>query len=106
MTMPRAECQAGVNLFTKVLTNDDLAKMVDTNDEWITTRTGIKERHIRSETDTTTSMAYAAANDALAVAGLTPADLDLIVVADSSPDYLLPAPPTSSSMHSARNALH
>lgn len=93
MTMPRAEITGwGKYVPTKVLTNDDLAKMVDTNDEWITTRTGIKERHIRSETDTTTSMACAAANDALAVSGLTPADLDLIVVANSSPDYLLPAP--------------
>src|SRR6266545_1422111 len=76
----------------KVLTNDDLSKMVDTSDEWITTRTGIKERHIRTENDTTTSMACAAGREALAVAGLTTADLDLIIVANSSPDYLLPAP--------------
>lgn len=75
----------------KILTNDDLSKMVDTNDEWITTRTGIKERHIRTENDTTTSMACAAARDALAVAGLTTAGLDLIMVANSSPDYMLPA---------------
>ena len=93
MTMPRAEITGwGKYLPTKVLTNDDLAKMVDTNDEWITARTGIKERRIRSETDTTTSMACAAARDAMAQAGLTPADVDLIVVANSSPDYLLPAP--------------
>ncbi len=92
MSMPRAEITGwGKYLPTKILTNDDLAKMVDTNDEWITTRTGIKERRIRSDTDTTTSMACAAARDALAVAGLTAADLDLIVVANSSPDYLLPA---------------
>jgi 3-oxoacyl-[acyl-carrier-protein] synthase III len=74
----------------KVLTNDDLAKMVDTNDEWITSRTGIKERHIRSAEDTTTSMGTAAAREAMAVAGWTAADIDLIVVANSSPDYLLP----------------
>ncbi len=92
MTMPRAEITGwGKYVPTKILTNDDLSKMVDTNDEWITTRTGIKERHIRTENDTTTSMACAAARDALAVAGLTPADIDLIVVANSSPDYLLPA---------------
>jgi 3-oxoacyl-[acyl-carrier-protein] synthase-3 len=76
----------------KVLTNDDLSRMVDTNDEWITTRTGIKERHIRTENDTTTSMACAAAQEAMSVAGLTAGDLDLIIVANSSPDYLLPAP--------------
>jgi 3-oxoacyl-[acyl-carrier-protein] synthase III len=76
---------------SKVITNDDLAKMVDTSDEWITTRTGIKERHIRSEDDTTTSMACAASHDALKVAGLSISEIDLIVVANSSPDYLLPA---------------
>jgi 3-oxoacyl-[acyl-carrier-protein] synthase-3 len=75
-----------------VLTNDDLARMVDTSDEWITSRTGIKERHIRGENDTTTSMAVAAARDALSVAKMAVADLDLIVVANTSPDYLLPAP--------------
>ncbi len=93
MMMPRAEIKGwGKYVPSKVLTNDDLSKMVDTSDEWITARTGIKERRIRTENDTTTSMACAAANDALAVAGLTAADLDLIVVANSSPDYLLPAP--------------
>jgi 3-oxoacyl-[acyl-carrier-protein] synthase-3 len=74
----------------KVLTNDDLSKMVDTNDEWITQRTGIKERHIRGENDTTTSMACSAARDAMAIAGWEASDIDLIVVANSSPDYLLP----------------
>lgn len=92
MMMPRAEITGwGKYVPSKILTNDDLAQMVDTNDEWITTRTGIKERHIRTEEDTTTSMACAAARDAMAVAGLTAADLDLIVVANSSPDYMLPA---------------
>lgn len=76
----------------KVLTNEELSKMVDTNDEWIVTRTGIKERRVRSASDTTTSMAVAASHDAMRVAGLTAADLDLIIVANSSPDYLLPAP--------------
>ena len=75
----------------RVLTNDDLAKMVDTSDEWITTRTGIKERRIRTENDTTSSMAVAASREALKVAGLSPKDLDLIIVATSSPDYLLPS---------------
>jgi 3-oxoacyl-[acyl-carrier-protein] synthase-3 len=75
-----------------VLTNDDLAKIVDTNDQWITERTGIKERRVRGEEDTTTSMAVNASLDAMKVAQITPQDLDLIVVANSSPDYLLPAP--------------
>jgi 3-oxoacyl-[acyl-carrier-protein] synthase-3 len=74
----------------KVLTNDDLARMVDTSDEWITSRTGIKERHIRSEGETTSSMAVAASLPALAQASITPAELDLIIVANNSPDYLLP----------------
>lgn len=75
----------------KVLTNDDLAQMVDTSDEWITTRTGIKERRIRTENDTTSSMSVEAAKAALDVAGITPLDLDLIIVCTSSPDYLLPS---------------
>ncbi len=75
----------------RVLTNADLAQMVDTSDEWITTRTGIKERHLRTENDTTSSMGVAASQAALQVAGITPKDLDLIIVATSSPDYLLPS---------------
>jgi 3-oxoacyl-[acyl-carrier-protein] synthase-3 len=75
----------------RILTNDDLAKMVDTSDEWIATRTGIKERHIRTENDTTSSMSVEAGKRALAVAGITPQDLDLIIVCTSSPDYLLPS---------------
>jgi len=75
----------------RVVTNDDLARMVDTSDEWIRTRTGIRERRLRTENDTTSSMSVAAAQQALAVAGLTPGDLDLIIVATSSPDYLLPS---------------
>lgn len=75
----------------RVLTNHDLEKMIDTSDEWITTRTGIKERRIRSEQDSTSSMATAAAREALQVAGITAKDLELIIVATSSPDYLLPS---------------
>ncbi|MBI5958649.1 MAG: ketoacyl-ACP synthase III [Chloroflexi bacterium] len=75
----------------RVLTNADLAKMVDTSDEWITTRTGIKERHIRTEQDTTSSMSVEAAKKALEVAGITAQDLDLIIICTSSPDYLLPS---------------
>jgi 3-oxoacyl-[acyl-carrier-protein] synthase-3 len=74
----------------RVLTNHDLAQMVETSDEWITTRTGIRERRIRTEKDTTSSMAVAASRGALAVAGIDAKDLDLIVVASSSSDYLVP----------------
>lgn len=74
----------------KVLTNDDLARMVDTSDEWITANTGIKERRIRGENDTTSSMAVAASLPALEMAGITAKDLDLIIVASNSPDYPLP----------------
>ncbi|MBI5929537.1 MAG: ketoacyl-ACP synthase III [Chloroflexi bacterium] len=74
----------------RVLTNADLEKMVDTSDEWITQRTGIKERHLRTEKDTNSSMAVAASIPAIEMAGLTAKDLDLIIVATSSPDYLLP----------------
>jgi 3-oxoacyl-[acyl-carrier-protein] synthase-3 len=91
-TTPCAEITGwGKYVPARVLTNDDLAQMVETSDEWITSRTGIKERHLRTENDTTTSMAVAAGKDALAVAGLQPADLDLILVANSSPDHMLPS---------------
>jgi 3-oxoacyl-[acyl-carrier-protein] synthase-3 len=75
---------------SKVLTNHDLEQMVDTSDEWITTRTGIKERHIRGENENTSDMAVAASLPALAMAGIAATDLDLILVANSSPDYLIP----------------
>jgi len=74
----------------KVLTNFDLEKMIDTSDEWITSRTGIKERHVASDGETTATMSVKAGEAALQVAGLTAADLDLIIVATSSPDYLIP----------------
>jgi 3-oxoacyl-[acyl-carrier-protein] synthase-3 len=75
----------------KILTNHELEKMIDTSDAWIVQRTGIRERRVAAEGETTSSMAVAAAQKALAVAGLTPADLDLIIVATSSPDRFVPA---------------
>jgi len=75
----------------RVLTNADLSKIVDTSDEWIASRTGIRERRIAADDETTATLAIHAGRDALAVAGLDPADLDLVVVATSSPDYLMPA---------------
>jgi 3-oxoacyl-[acyl-carrier-protein] synthase-3 len=78
----------------RVLTNFELEKMVDTTDEWIVRRSGIRERHIAAPEETTASMAINAARAALARANLAPADLDLIIVATTSPDYL--TPPVSS----------
>jgi len=73
---------------TKVLTNDDLAQMVDTSDEWIRTRTGIQQRHILAEGESVTSLAVQAAQGAIAQAGISAAELDLIVVATSTTDDL------------------
>ncbi len=75
----------------KVLTNYDLEKMVDTSHEWIVQRTGIEERHIAADDETSGTMAVNAAKNALKEAKLTPADLDLIIVATSTPDYFVPA---------------
>src|SRR5512135_2182798 len=74
----------------KILTNRDLEKMVDTSDEWIVTRTGIRERHIAGEGETTATLSVKAAQAAMAKAGIIAADIDLIIVATSSPDFLLP----------------
>ncbi|MDD5020303.1 MAG: ketoacyl-ACP synthase III [Candidatus Omnitrophica bacterium] len=75
----------------KVLTNKDLEGMVDTSDEWITTRTGIKERRIAGPTESTSTLAFNAAKDALKDAKLAPEDLDLIIVATITPDMAFPA---------------
>lgn len=74
----------------KVLTNADLEKMVDTSDEWIVSRTGIKERHIRGEHENSSDFSVNSARPALAMAGLEPEEVELIIVACSSPDYLVP----------------
>lgn len=73
-----------------VVTNFDLEKMVDTSDDWIVTRTGIRERRIAGDGETTSSMSVAAARQALERAGIHASELDLIIVATSSPDYFLP----------------
>src|SRR6201993_3870703 len=75
----------------KVLTNEDLSRMVNTSDEWITTRTGIKERRIAAKDETTSEMATKAALQALEQAKVKPEDLDLILVATATPDMLFPA---------------
>jgi 3-oxoacyl-[acyl-carrier-protein] synthase-3 len=81
----------GSYLPQKVLTNGDLATMVDTSDEWIVQRTGIHERHIAAEGECTSDLAKVAAERALADAGLSADDIDLIVVATSTPDNTFPA---------------
>ncbi len=81
----------GSYLPEKVLTNDDLAKFVDTSDEWIATRTGIRERHIAAEGETTGDLAYHAAVRALEAAGVVASELDLIVLGTTTPDIIFPS---------------
>ncbi|MEI6127101.1 MAG: beta-ketoacyl-ACP synthase III [Pseudomonadota bacterium] len=75
----------------KVLTNKDLAAIVDTNDEWITTRTGIKERRISTKKESTSTFAYQASVNAMAMAGIAPDDLDMIIVGTVTPDMPTPS---------------
>ena len=75
----------------KVLTNEDLSRIVDTNDEWITTRTGIKERRIAAKDEQTSDMAAKAALKAIEQAKISPTEIDLILVATATPDMLFPA---------------
>jgi 3-oxoacyl-[acyl-carrier-protein] synthase-3 len=75
----------------RILTNADLEKMVDTSDEWITSRTGMKERHIAEPDEPTSSLAIPAARQALANAGVEPEQVDLIIVATVTPDMFFPS---------------
>lgn len=75
----------------KILTNADFEKMVDTSDEWIVTRSGIRERHITAENEFSSDMAFEASKVALADAGIDPKDLDTIIVATVTPDMPLPS---------------
>lgn len=81
----------GSYLPEKVVTNDDLAKVVDTSDEWIRTRTGIRERHVAADGQTTSDMGHQAALKAIEAAGIDVADIDLIVVGTTTPDYIFPS---------------
>ncbi len=74
-----------------VMTNEDLEQIVDTSDEWIQSRTGIKERRIAADDQTSASLAVEAAQRALKVARLNPADLDMVIVSTSSPEHIFPA---------------
>jgi 3-oxoacyl-[acyl-carrier-protein] synthase-3 len=81
----------GVYAPERVLTNADLERMVETNDQWIVERTGIRERRIASAEEAASDLAVPAARSALEQAGVDPADLDLVVVATSTPDMLFPS---------------
>jgi 3-oxoacyl-[acyl-carrier-protein] synthase-3 len=84
----------GAYLPARVLTNDELAKTVDTSDEWIQQRTGIRQRHVAAEGELTSDLAAAAGKKAMENAGLEIADIDLIVVATTTPDLTFPATAT------------
>ncbi|BBP04851.1 3-oxoacyl-[acyl-carrier-protein] synthase 3 [Sulfuriferula plumbiphila] len=75
----------------RVLTNADLEKMVDTSDQWIVERTGIRERHLAAAHETTSDLAAAAARQAIAAAGIDVAEIDLIIVATTTPDLIFPS---------------
>ena len=85
---------SGSALPRRVVTNADLATQIDTSDEWIVERTGIRQRHIAGEGETTATLATAAARAALADAGLEAGDIDLIVLATATPDNTFPATAT------------
>jgi 3-oxoacyl-[acyl-carrier-protein] synthase-3 len=89
----RGSTIAGIGRYVpeRVLTNADLERMVDTSDEWIMTRTGIRERRVAAPEQASSDLAYEAAVEALANSGLDAADLDLIIVGTASPDMLFPA---------------
>ncbi|MBL7065188.1 MAG: ketoacyl-ACP synthase III [Anaerolineae bacterium] len=84
----------GKSVPKRILTNYDLEQMVDTSDEWIVTRTGIRERHIAGPGETTSTMSVEACQKALEQAGVSPGEVDLIIIATSTPDYF--CPPVSS----------
>ncbi len=81
----------GAHLPKRVMTNADLAKLVDTSDAWISERTGIRERHIAEEGELTSDLGIAAAKQALVRAGTDPIDVDLVICATATPDRTFPA---------------
>ena len=81
----------GSYLPDRVVTNDDLAKIVDTNDEWIVSRTGIRERHYAADNQDASDLALIAARRAIDAAGINPSDIDLIIIATSTPDMVFPS---------------
>lgn len=92
MTVIRSQLiGTGYKLPAKILTNDDLSKMVETNDEWISTRTGIRSRHIAAEGETTCDLSYDAALTAIENAGIKNSEIDFVIVATVTPDNTFPA---------------
>lgn len=93
MPAPRSAVIRGIGAYcpSRVLTNSDLEKMVDTSDEWIRTRTGIRERRIADPDEASSDLALRAAKQALDTAGWSPTDLDIIMVATVTPDYIFPS---------------
>ncbi|MGE5027619.1 MAG: 3-oxoacyl-ACP synthase, partial [Betaproteobacteria bacterium] len=81
----------GSYLPKKILTNRDLEAMVDTSDEWIVTRTGIHERHIAAKDESTSDLALQASRRALEMAGIDAQEIDLIIVATTTPDMIFPS---------------
>ncbi|SDY47867.1 3-oxoacyl-[acyl-carrier-protein] synthase-3 [Lysobacter sp. yr284] len=81
----------GSYLPAQVLTNEDLAQRVETSDEWIRTRTGIRQRHVAAEGETTVDLAYQASLRALEAAGVQPEEIDLIVLGTTTPDLIFPS---------------
>src|SRR3979409_1274850 len=75
----------------KILTNEDLSRMVDTSDEWITTRTGIKERRVAAKEEKTSDMAAKAVLKAIEQSKISPEEIDLLLVATAPPDMIFPA---------------
>ncbi len=75
----------------RVLSNHDLEKMVETSDEWITTRTGIRQRHVAAKHERASHMAIKAAQDALHKSGIDPAKIELIVIGTATPDSAFPS---------------
>ena len=81
----------GSFLPAKIVTNADLAKRMDTSDEWIRTRTGIRQRHVADPSQASSDLGAEASRAALAAAGVSPADVDLIIVGTATPDYIFPS---------------
>ena len=81
----------GAYLPKRIMTNDDFSRIVETTDEWITERTGIKQRHIAADGELTSDLGIAAARQALVRSGIDPVDIDLVICATATPDRTFPA---------------
>ncbi|MEO1644402.1 MAG: hypothetical protein AAFR67_04400, partial [Chloroflexota bacterium] len=81
----------GMSVPDNVMTNHDMAAIVETDDEWIRSRTGIRERRIATETESTATLGHQAALRAIEVADILPTDIDLIIVATSTPEHVFPS---------------